>query len=278
MRKKGIVFSDVDGTLCFHQEAHNIREIEKFADGTVVAEDPITHKTHHAYDVSISSYNNIYMALETRQLGHKVRENYDFVYVTGGRPSTIFSRTRYFDFADAVILESGGMILDNHLEQDESWTKKLEPEKETLSGVAESLMRMGWNLDVAGRTSALRVRRRDNPNKSSADFDTLCREISLPDTLKKTMNLDNLDIILQSAGKANAVRYWMEAKGYPVSKSIGIGDDINDIDFLAITGRKYVLASSVPDTIQAARENGWSISVHGYFDGINEILENILRL
>jgi len=103
MRKKGVVFSDVDGTLCFHQEAHHIREIEIFADGTVVAEDPSTHKTHHAYDVSISSYNNIYLALETRQLGHKVRENYDFVYVTGGRPSTIFSRTRYFDFADAVI-------------------------------------------------------------------------------------------------------------------------------------------------------------------------------
>lgn len=278
MQKKGVIFSDVDGTLCFHQDAHQIREIERYADGTVLAEDPLTGSRHLTYDVTISSYNNIYLALTTRQLGHRVREQYDFVYVTGGRPSTINSRKEHFDFADAVILESGAMILDESLDQDQAWTKKLEPEKASLAGVGDLLTSAGWTLDIAGRTSAIRVRRKDNPHKTSADFETLCQELSLPSTLKKTMNLDSLDVILQSAGKDNAVRYWMETHGYSVRQSIGIGDDINDIEFLTMTARKYVLANSVPETLRVAREKGWYISKYSYFDGINEILENILAL
>lgn len=277
-QKKGVVFSDVDGTLCFHQDAHKIREIERYADGTILVEDPVSGSRHLTYDVTINSYNNIYLALTTRQLGHRVGEQYDFVYVTGGRPSTIHSRKTYFDFADAVILESGAMILDANLEQDPTWAKKMEPEKASLVGVTDSLTDTGWILDVAGRTSAIRIRRKDNPHKTSTDFERLCKELCLPSTLKKTMNLDSLDIILRSAGKGNAVKFWMETHDYDVTRSIGIGDDINDLDFLAVTGRKYVLANAFPEVLQAARQNGWIISKQVCFDGINEILENILAL
>jgi hydroxymethylpyrimidine pyrophosphatase-like HAD family hydrolase len=277
MGKRGVLFSDVDGTLCFHQEAHGIREIERNPDRTVVVEDSITGKRHLTYDISASSYR-VFLAIDTQRLGHELQKLYDFVYVTGARPSTVHSRKEYLDFADAIILENGGMILDNSLQPNQEWVDQLAPEREYLADVAEQLRGEDWVLDDRGRTSALRVRKRDNPHRSSFEFEKLCSELTLPETLKKTINMENLDIILRSAGKGNAVRFWMRSRGYHITQSIGIGDDINDLDFLKVTGEKYVLSSSFPEVVKVAEEEGWHISKNVHFDGINEIMRHILSM
>lgn len=274
-KKKKILFSDVDGTLCFHKGAHGIREIRNNHDGSVTVEDPGTGNQFRAFDVSVSQYS-VYLAEKTRNLGLHVQEHCEFVYVTGGRPSTVLGRKEYFDFADAVILENGGLIFDNDYNIVEEWYNRLEPQRKYLKNVAKKLEHQNWVLDAKGRTSAIRVRKKDNPHKSIEEFERLCKEIQLPSDLKKTVNLDNLDIILADAGKDNAVAFWMNYRGYEASESIGIGDDINDIDFLKITGTKYVLASSYPSVIERAKSGGWCISEKPTFDGIHETLEKIL--
>lgn len=277
MDKRGVIFSDMDGTLCFHEQAHGIREVARNADGTVLVADPAAGTTHLAYDVSVSLYR-AYLAVETRRLGREIQQRYDFVCVTGGRPATIYARKDALDFADAVILESGGQIFDGDLQPDPEWYARLEGERQHLAGVAARLRNDGWILDDKGRTSGIRIRKVDNPHRSPDEFERLCADLTLPDALKKTINMEHLDVILRSAGKGNAVSFWMQSHGYAVSDSIGIGDDINDLDFLRATGQKYVLASSYPETIGIAQAEGWHISKSPHFDGINEILGHILAL
>lgn len=275
VQKKGVVFSDVDGTLCFHQEAHSIREIRVNPDGMVMVEDPL-HRQHLVYDVTVGAYR-AYLARETRQLGHKVQESYAFILVTGARPGTVFSRKDVLDFADGVILESGGVIFDKDLRPDDEWAALLEPERQSLAAVRDWLTGQGWKLDIQGRTAAIRVRMKDNPHKDAVEFSRLCDTIELPDTLKKTTNMNHLDIILRSAGKGNAVRFWMRKHGYEPGQSFGIGDDDNDVDFLQVTGRPFVLAGAFPEALEVARREGWSITSQPAFDGINEILNLILE-
>jgi hydroxymethylpyrimidine pyrophosphatase-like HAD family hydrolase len=270
---RGVIISDVDGTLCFHQEAHGVRVIDRLPDGRLLVE--ADGGRHLAHDVSTSSYQ-IYLAEETRRLMHALRAHHDIVLVTGGRRSTVEARRAVLDFADAVIIESGGAILDNGLRSDEGWFQRLAPERACLDDVARALEREGWRLDCAGRVSGIRVRLRDNPDRSADDFQALCRDLPLPPALVKTINLENLDIILRSAGKANAVAHWLGQRGRDPADAIGIGDDVNDIEFLRLVGRPFVLASAYPSLLDEARRQGWRISRRPHFDGIHEILGALL--
>jgi hydroxymethylpyrimidine pyrophosphatase-like HAD family hydrolase len=277
MVKKGIIFSDVDGTLCFHKKANGVTKVSSNPDGTVNVKTPAGESVYKAHDLSTDLYE-VYLDLETQRLGRLLQREFDFIYVTGGRFSTVFSRKEKLDFSDGLIIESGGVILDNNYQPDLAWSSILEPEKKYLSQVEACLKSKDWVLDTKGRTVALRVRKDDNPKKSDEEFRDLCAHIELPSELKKTINMQNLDVILRSAGKDNAVNYLMDKKGYNRSSSIGIGDDINDIDMLNQTDMKYVLGSGFPEIIVHANERGWYVSAGLCFDGINEILRNISRL
>ena len=59
--------------------------------------------------------------------------------------------------------------------------------------------------------------------------------------------------------------------------SHAIGDDINDIPMLGEVKNGYVLGSGYPEAIDYARQNGLYVSKGLYFDGINEIFEEIRR-
>jgi hydroxymethylpyrimidine pyrophosphatase-like HAD family hydrolase len=268
------LFSDVDGTLCFHEEAHGVREVGRDADGTLLVEDRATGRRHRAHDVSTSSYR-VFLAEETLRLARRLRERFAIVLVTGGRPSTAERRRRLLDFAEAIVLENGGLILDADFTVNASWWQRLEPERRQLPEVAAALQRGGWILDSEGRTSALRVRLRDNPGRTAEEFRALCQDLALPPALKKTMNLENLDIILASAGKASAARFWMAAHGHDPSCSVGIGDDVNDVELLRATGERHVLASAYPEALAVARAEGWHVSRAGGIDGINEVLAHL---
>jgi hydroxymethylpyrimidine pyrophosphatase-like HAD family hydrolase len=273
-RKRGIIFSDVDGSLCFHEGIHGLR-VEEVLPDRVIIKDEAAGTVHEAHDVSVSAYN-VYLAESTRLLAKEVRKNYDFVFVTGGRPSTAKQRSNVLDFADYLILENGGLILDHEFNINREWYDSLEKERASLPLVRQKLIDSGWKVDDKGRTSAIRIRLKDNPGKKPEAFEQLCREIKLPPDLKKTINLKNLDIILKSAGKENAVSYLMSQLGYTRQESIGIGDDLNDISFLELTGRSFVLQNAYPAVLESARKMGWYISSKGNIEGINEILEKIL--
>jgi len=277
MHKNGIVFSDVDGTLCFHEKAHQIQKMNVNSDNTLTVKTVFSDTVFKVYDVSVSSYN-VYLDIQTQKLGQKVKKIYDFIYVTGGRKKTFLSRINYLNFYNGVILENGGMILDNELNIDTEWYNYLESDRKYLKEVRAQISAMDWIIDDEGRTSALRVRLKDNPHKSIEQFEKLCETIQLPVELKKTKNLENLDIILAKAGKDKAVQYWMDKNNFRKQQSIGIGDDINDIDFLRLTDRKFVLASAYEEVLRTAKKEGWYVLSKPYFDGINEVLRKIVQL
>ncbi len=265
---KPVLFSDLDGTLCFHEEAHGVRVV-----GPALVEEP-GGRRYQCHDVSTSSYK-IWVAEETLSLLRALRSRYQIVLVTGGRPSTVERRRAHFDFAEAFVLENGGLICDADFQPHRGWHERLEPERRLLPQVVRSLTAAGWRLDAEGRNSAVRVRLRDNPDRSAGEFAALCRDVVLPPGLRKTINLENLDVILAGAGKESAVRFWMAERGLDAAASVGIGDDLNDIEFLRATGAPYVLASAYPAVLAEARRVGWRISSAGHFTGINEILRGL---
>jgi len=266
------IFSDVDGTLAFGDGSHGVK-VQEVNDSTYIVTIPDSSRTYQCYDISTEMYH-VYFALNTRSLLRTLQRDYDIVIATGARLSTVELRKKSFDFVNVVILENGGMILDGDYQIDREWEAHLEPERKYLGDVKAQLESQGWVLDDQGRTSALRVRPRDNDHRTEDEFKQLCQRISLPDELKTTINFDCLDIILTSAGKAEALRYLAEKNKY--TETIGIGDDINDMSLLSATDKSYLLRNAPIELRKLARRKGWFISKKPFFNGIEEILQHIL--
>ena len=269
-----VVFSDVDGTLCFHGELNGIEELERHPNGMCAVRDPSGGEVHLSHDVSTSSYA-VYLSERVRRRCHDLKAKADIILLTGGRPSTCEGRAGVLDFAKTIVAENGGIIFDEHFKRDEHWWHHLMPQRQLLAEVKAYIESYHWKLDDKGRTSGLRVRLRDNPHKDAARFARLCEAVRLPVGLRKTLNLENLDIILEGAGKEKAVNYLLETQGYRQEDSHGLGDDINDISFLEGCRWSYVLASSFPQVLQRAEEQGWMVSTAPTFAGIEEILQTI---
>lgn len=274
MSKKGIIFSDVDGCLTFHGELHGIKKTGENDDGTVRVIDPKEGTEHDAHDLSKKFYN-IYFDVETRRLGHILHEDYDIVLVSGARKSDMDYRKSFIDFADGYILENGGLILGQAYEADQEWEEMLKDEVPYLNVALRNLESLGWVVDSKDRITSLRVRLKDNPNRTEDELAQLAEDLILHRKLKMTKSIGSLDIILASAGKGNAVNYLMQKMGYDQSQSIGIGDDINDLDLLEQCAVNCVLRSSHPKVIEAAKAEGWYISSNLHFNGINEIFRHI---
>jgi HAD superfamily hydrolase (TIGR01484 family) len=275
MDKKGIIFTDLDGTLIFHEKAHGIERLAAQSDGLVRVRDPQSNTEHDAYDLS-TQYYTVYIAAETCALAKQLAQQYHIVFMTGARSSTMEARLPVLDFATVYILENGSVIRDNDFHVDQEWADKITPGLSYLEQQQKQLQTDGWNLDIAGRKGMIRVRSKDNPQKSLTDFYDLRDHLELPVQLKKTTNLDNLDILPSSSGKDTAVRYVMQKLGFQSVQTIGIGDDFNDIEVLKITGRQFVPLSAYAEMITQAQASGWYISRGLHFNAANEILKKIL--
>lgn len=252
--KKGIIFSDVDGTLLF-QKSCGLEEISTSNGITKVKSQSREFLTETA---STNNYK-FYINTKTKQLAKELVKDYYFVLVTAARKSTTESRKNLLDFADFHILENGGIILDNNFLIDKEWDSSFS--KDLLHKLKEDLERQGWTIDMKGRTTMIRLK-----NKN-------LEKISLPKGLKSTSSQDDLEIIPTNSGKENAIKYL--AKKLGLKNTIGIGNDINDIEMLKATKRKYVLRSSNDKLIEIAKMQGWHISEELFMAGINEILKAI---
>jgi len=273
---KGIIFTDVDGTLVFHQEFHAIREIQRNPNGSIVVQDPITEQKIQTLDVSVPPII-VYLAESTRQLAHRLREKYRIVFTTGATEATMRMRLKNLDFADDYILEHGGRILDAEFREDLQWAELIHPYLDTLEQLKLDLENADWRIVDAGRKTFLQVKAFENPHRSDEEFQELCNTLKLPKGFEKTFNLGNLTVVPEVSDKGKAVAYKLRQNPELAQRSIGIGDDVNDLDFLLVCQRAYVLGSAQPDVLRVAHQNGWFISSQPHFQGIDEILTVILN-
>lgn len=271
--KSGFLGSDIDGTLAFHARLHGMVKIAEHADGMVTVRDP-DGALHRAHDVSTPLYA-IYFADSTRQLLLRLREHYTLVLVSAARAVSLRQRPA-LHIADAYILENGACIYDAAWQEDAAWAQRLTPQRALLQAYARSLEREGWRLDTAGRTAGIRLRPEDNPQWDVAAYAARLAALTLPDGLARTTNLGYTDILPAAAGKGNAVDWLRERLGYSVAASIGIGDDVNDLDFLTRVGQAWLPGSAVPDVLAVARAHGLTVVPQRHVAGIDTILTRLL--
>ncbi len=266
MKKQGAIYTDVDGTLIFIEEMHGIQKLQDLDADLAIAVD-LTGKTHHTYR-SVTRTTIGYLSTETRQLCNELREKYDIVAVTGAPLSSF--QARKIDFCDIVVIETGGGIIENGV-RDSKWDAYLNDGLVTLRQFEAKLKAQGWAIDTVDRNVSLRVRQKQNQDRNVNELEKLV----LPEDLHMTHNLGHVDFLLKKATKGSAVEYLTKKKGHPLNSTFGIGDDINDIDFLRRTGHAFVLQSGMAEILDEAKKQGWYISKSKYFDGINEILKTI---
>jgi hydroxymethylpyrimidine pyrophosphatase-like HAD family hydrolase len=276
MPNENLVFTDVDGTLCFHEDQHKvqkIRDTEAHEDGDAVVQVAPSKREVHALDVSTSLYR-VYLDVATRTKARILSAIAPIILVTGARPSTMKSRLQAFNFQNGSILENGAAIYNKGFQRDPEWDSHLAPQKALLAPAIENLQARGLKLDIKGRTAMIRIRHKDNPHLDEDEFSGLYATLELPQGLKKTKNLGNIDIILESAGKGEAIKYLLDQQnGTP--NTFGIGDDLNDLELLEAVDQAFVLGSAYPEALELARRKGMYVSEGHYFDGINEILDEI---
>lgn len=292
MKNNIAIFTDIEGTLCFGQ-SHGIKKVH---DGGSI--EPREGKSSRVVDmacVTVPGYSEerkvfnlserfagrtyqIYMDPVASVLLDAVSSIAEVYVVTGARKATIEKRYDFFDFADGFIIENGGVILDKDLEVDEEWEALLTEELALLKEMRRKLKYDGLDLDVKGRNAMIRVRRDQNEHLSDEQFERVYEDlrVQVPVGLKVIRNLGHIDILPEKAGKEGAVKYVMEKNG--IEKSIGIGDDINDIGFLSIVDQPFIMGNSDSEVINVFRNNeAGYISKEKYFKGIIEILEEIRR-
>ncbi|MGM0582883.1 MAG: HAD family hydrolase, partial [Bacteroidota bacterium] len=120
---------------------------------------------------------------------------------------------------------------------------------------------------MQGRDTMIRLKKKDN-----IEF----KELNLPKGLKTTFSQGDLEIIPSNSGKGNAIKYL--AKKLGLKNTIGIGNDINDIEMLKVTGKKYVVRNNNQKIMDIAQTEGWYISTESNMAGINEILKEIKNI
>lgn len=272
-KKDKLICSDVEGALCFRERAPYPIAISLQKDGLIeVLNDE--NSRHLAYDVTVDE-TKVYFGCKTRELCLELHNRYAFVLATGGRLSTAYARRSLFSFADRIIAENGGIIVDASYNEDKVWSDYLKAQIKILQTVQECLTAQGWRLSQDIRTTSIRVRHKDNPHKTAEEFKELTDNLGLPPELKKTMNVGHLDILPERSGKGNALCYILADMGYKPDQAIAIGDDINDICLLSIAGAAYIVRGLSPAVIETAELNKWYVSSARYMQGIIEILEHV---
>jgi len=276
--KKGVIFCDIAGTLSFQDKHNNMNKWRDVGNGFVSLTDPITQKDILVLQTLVQNYH-MYTDPITIHLLSMVKKLYHLVYVTGSRPSSVESLKSVLIAPDATLMESGATIcLDGYGGVDEDWYTIITAQVKELVKFIIKIKAEGWILDDKGRTSAVRIFPEQNPAKSKDDFSELeKRVLETQPSLKTTWNIGGLDIVPKSAGKGNAVRYYMEKIGCAPKETIGIGDDINDMEMFDVVNERLVVRSAHEEILKIANANNWHISSKVHFAGINEILTLILH-
>lgn len=280
-----LVATDVDGSI-----AHSNDNVSIVSEHSAVMDDGVfvptaivkatgSDRLVDAFDISNPRANDrVFFETRARLLMWMLSTEAQIVITTGARPATMEARREVFDFVDWLVIESGGVILDKNFQRDEEWWNQLKAQRQTLMDFVKFLESKNLVLDMYGRTSAIRIRKRDNPKLNEEDFDGLVHEalLSLPGELKKTENLGHADVIIKS--KADALLYLADKLRIDIGNTYAIGDDINDVELLQAAARAVILGNGHPQLLEVAGDLGnTSVTKAKFFDGTIEAILTVMN-
>jgi len=273
---RGILFSDVDGTLVHYADTTDkLGRIEGASpDGrghTFVTNEGQSHtilklppsKTGMQ---GIISLRTLELFADVRRAGHKV------VIISGARTSTVLQRLPFLPAADAVVTENGGriflrdpkMLATAPLVEDAAWREThaagagpgaqegVPPEKREapLWEVYRVFADGGWNPDADSYTMSFRVK-----VKAPHTVEELEERLAeLPAELTYSFNLGMADVYPKTSGKDKAAEYIMAKWGAPAADCALLCDDDNDLLLARAVGRAYLPGVSAA-TMKAATES-----------------------
>lgn len=82
-----------------------------------------------------------------------------------------------------------------------------------------------------------------------------------------------IDVLAPGCTKGSTLADWATRQGYHRDEVMAIGDNVNDIEMLEVSGRPVVMANAVPELL----ERGWAITASNDEAGVAEAIERWTR-
>lgn len=82
-----------------------------------------------------------------------------------------------------------------------------------------------------------------------------------------------IDVLAPGCTKGTTLADWAARRGYHRDEVMAIGDNVNDIEMLEVSGRPVVMANAVPELL----ERGWAITASNDEAGVAEAIERWTR-
>lgn len=82
-----------------------------------------------------------------------------------------------------------------------------------------------------------------------------------------------VDVLAPGCTKGSTLADWAARQGYHRDEVMAIGDNVNDIEMLEVSGRPVVMANAVPELL----ERGWAITASNDEAGVAEAIERWTR-
>jgi len=254
-----IIFSDIDGTLMHRcsNEKHSIK-----------------------------------MPTEHNYIGRQAASRIDgiiglgnmFVLATARRKSS-YDNLSHLIPHKSVILEAGGLILEDGI-ADKGWLKHLYssigPIGERMGSLwdyEKHLEKNGITIEPGERYASIRIRL-DGMAKNDASL--LKRKIEdevdaiFELKLKTSISWPMLDIIPKAAGKENAAKFLTKKYGFDVKDTIGIGNDISDIEMLKYVATPFCPGNAVDSVKEAVKKKNGYVSEYKHHQATTDILINLI--
>mmetsp|Transcript_32699 Transcript_32699/g.92759 ORF Transcript_32699/g.92759 Transcript_32699/m.92759 type:complete len:311 (-) Transcript_32699:136-1068(-) len=272
MAPRGILFSDVDGTLVHYPEVMDKlgTVLGRSADGkghTMKTADGTEHTVIKLHPSSTGMQGTVSLkALQqlkvARNMGFKI------VVISGARTSTMMQRLPFLPLSDAVVTENGGRIFMHNTEmlnaapyfEDMSWrdtqtaagpsdqdTVPPEDRKGPLWDIYRLLQKDGWQCDTNSYVTSFRIKIKQP--KTKEQLDEIMKQ--MPPSLTYSYNLGMADIYPATSGKDKAAQFLMNLWGVPAKDCSLLCDDDNDLGIAAVVNKVY-LPSISAETIKAA--------------------------
>ncbi len=251
-----IIFSDIDGTLMhrYSNEKHGIK-----------------------------------MPTEYNYIGRHVADRIEgiiglgntFILATARRKAS-YDNLSHLIPHKGVILEAGGLILEDGI-ADKEWLRQLYnsigPIGERMGQMwdyEKHLIKKGITIEPGERYASIRI----NLGKmSKEEAYALKKEIDQEAgglELKTVISWPMLDIIPKASGKENAAKFLTKKYGFNVKDTIGIGNDISDIEMLKYAAMPFCPGNAVDSVKEAVKKKNGHVSECKQHQATTDILMSLL--
>src|SRR5262249_35891479 len=168
-------------------------------------------------------------ATTTIALVSQIRSTIPVILVTGRRAES-YSEVRESIPHDYAAFENGAVIFEYPGGQID-WPGGTAESLQTLWQFGWYLRNHGHQPQTEGRQASLRLVK----NPCDVAFEDAIRKLLQP-RIKLVSNGPYWDFVINEAGKENAVRYILSILNVPFLEAAVIGDDLNDLALLELSG------------------------------------------